>query len=62
MVFHGIDKITKDEVALKLEKEDNEEVKSIDHEVEILSFLTQIPGVPRFYWAGREQEYNVMVI
>ena len=54
VVFHGFDKISKEEIALKLEKEDNEEVKSIDHEVQILSFLTPIAGVPRFYWSGRE--------
>ena len=62
MVFHGFDKVTKDDVAIKLEKEDNDDVKSIDHEVEIITLLTPTLGVPRFYWAGREEEYNVMVI
>jgi serine/threonine protein kinase len=33
VVFLGMDKTTKDEVAIKLEKEDNEEVKSLEREV-----------------------------
>jgi len=35
-VFLGYDKTTREEVAIKLEKDDNEEVKSLDREVEIL--------------------------
>lgn len=33
VVFLGYDKNSKEEVAIKLEKEDNEEVKSLDREV-----------------------------
>lgn len=33
VVFLGLDKIGKEEVAIKVEKEDNEEVKSLEREV-----------------------------
>lgn len=37
VVFIGVDKNTKEEVAIKLEKEDNEEVKSLEREVQVLN-------------------------
>jgi casein kinase 1/casein kinase 1 alpha len=37
VVFLGYDKVTKEEVAIKVEKEENEDVKSLDREVLVLS-------------------------
>jgi len=62
VVFLGIDKNTKEEIAIKLEKEDNEEVKSLEREVEILTVLYGVVGIPKMHWSGEEQDYNVLII
>lgn len=54
MVYLAFDKITKEEVAVKLEKEENEEVGTLEREVEILERLEAIVGVPRLFWHGFE--------
>ena len=52
VVYFGVDLQSKEEVAIKLEKEDQEEIKSLDREVSILKTLEGVAGVPKFYWQG----------
>jgi serine/threonine protein kinase len=61
-VYLAFDKTTKEEVAVKLEKEENEDVCTLEREVQVLKQLGTIEGVPKFYWSGFEQDYNVLVI
>lgn len=62
MVYLAFDKYTKEEVAVKLEKEENEDVCTLDREISILKRLAGVDGVPKLFWSGFEQDYNVMVI
>lgn len=52
VVLLGYDKDTKQEVAIKIEKEENEEVKSLEREVEVLHRLSGCDGTPKLYWSG----------
>jgi predicted Ser/Thr protein kinase len=54
VVFLGYDRVSKEQVAIKVEKEENEDVKSLDREVAILNRLKGTNGVPKIYWAGEE--------
>ncbi|KAM3142362.1 hypothetical protein pb186bvf_005519 [Paramecium bursaria] len=62
VVFLGLDLQTQQEVAIKIEKEENEDIRSLEREVAILKKLDGQDGFPRFYWSGEEQGYNVLVI
>ncbi|CAD8150639.1 unnamed protein product [Paramecium pentaurelia] len=62
VVFLVFDKQTNQEHALKLEKEDNEEMRSLEREVEILKQLNEAEGTPKLIWFGTEDEFNLMVI
>ncbi|KAL4502231.1 hypothetical protein ABPG72_000466 [Tetrahymena utriculariae] len=62
VVFIGMDKNTKEFVAIKLEKEDNEDIRSLDREVQILTRLQGLSNVPKLYWSGQENNYNIMVL
>ncbi|CAD8174043.1 unnamed protein product [Paramecium octaurelia] len=62
VVFLGQDIISKQEVAIKVEKEENEEVKSLEREVQILKILDGLEGFPRYYWSGEDLGYNILVI
>lgn len=57
-----MDKNTKELVAIKLEKEDNEDIRSLDREVQNLNKLVGVPNVPKLLWSGQENNYNIMVI
>lgn len=46
----GVDKETRQEVAIKIEKEENEEVRSLEREVEVLNRLIDCEGAPKLYW------------
>ncbi|CAD8053830.1 unnamed protein product [Paramecium primaurelia] len=59
VVYLAIHKVTREEVAVKLEKEDQE---TLDREVYLLTKLQGIQGITKLYWFGNEQNYNVMVI
>lgn len=48
----GYDKDTNLQVAIKIEKEENEEVKSLEREVQILERLANTEGIPKLYWHG----------
>ncbi|CAD8205423.1 unnamed protein product [Paramecium octaurelia] len=62
IVYLAFDKHTREEVAVKVEKEENEDASSLDREITILNRLVGVPGVPKLYWSGFEQDYNVIVI
>ncbi|CAD8049712.1 unnamed protein product [Paramecium sonneborni] len=59
VVYLAIHKITREEVAVKLEKGEQE---TLDREVYLLTKLQGIQGITKIYWFGSEQNYNVMVI
>lgn len=52
MVLLGHDKVKNVNVAIKIEKEENEEVRSLEREVQILTHLNGTDGVPTLYWHG----------
>ncbi|CAD8135853.1 unnamed protein product [Paramecium octaurelia] len=62
IVFLGIDQKNGNQVAIKVEKPENEHLHSLDKEVEILSRLTNIKGVPQILYYGWEDSYNVIVM
>ena len=62
MVFLGYDQVGKEDVAIKVEKEENEEVKSLEREVAVLSRLKGTDGIPKLHWFGEEQDYNIVVV
>ncbi|CAD8153908.1 unnamed protein product [Paramecium pentaurelia] len=62
VVFLGQDIISKQDVAIKVEKEENEEVKSLDREVQIIKILDGVEGFPKYYWSGEDLGYNILVI
>ncbi|CAK71630.1 unnamed protein product (macronuclear) [Paramecium tetraurelia] len=62
VVFLGVDLLTKQEVAIKVEKEENEEVRSLEREVQILKKLDGAEGFPKYFWSGEDQGYNILVI
>lgn len=61
VVYLAFDKVTKEELAIKLEKEDDD-VCTLEREVIILNRIDGVDGVPKLYWSGFEQDYNVMVL
>ncbi|CAD8076673.1 unnamed protein product [Paramecium sonneborni] len=62
VVFQGEDKKTGEQIALKIEKEESDEAKSLDRESQLLQRLQGIKGIPKLYWSGSEGPYNIMVI
>lgn len=62
VVYLAYDRTTNADCALKLEKEDNEEMRSLEREVEILKHLNEAEGTPKLIWYGSENEFNIMVI
>jgi serine/threonine protein kinase len=62
VVFLGHDKETNQDVAIKVEKEENEDVRSLEREVQVLKKLADCDGVPKYLWSGEEQDYNILVI
>lgn len=51
IVYLAFHKLTKEEVAVKLEKGEHE---TLDHEVILLTKLQGIVGVPKLHWFGFE--------
>ncbi|CAD8084168.1 unnamed protein product [Paramecium sonneborni] len=62
IVYQGLDQINKQEVAIKIEREENEEVKSLDREVLILKRMNGIETIPKLIWFGEEHGYNILVM
>ncbi|CAD8197067.1 unnamed protein product [Paramecium pentaurelia] len=62
IVYQGLDQINKQEVAIKIEKEENEEVRSLDREVQIFKRLGTLEGVPQLIWFGEENNDKILVM
>ncbi|CAD8077065.1 unnamed protein product [Paramecium sonneborni] len=62
IVMQGIDQKNGNQVAIKIERPENEHLHSLDKEVEILERLQNIQGVPQIYYYGWEDQYNVIVM
>ncbi|CAD8084386.1 unnamed protein product [Paramecium primaurelia] len=61
VVYQGQDINTRNFVAIKIDKE-NKEDSSLLREAEILRRLQPLQHIPKFYWAGKDQESYVLVI
>ncbi|CAD8170225.1 unnamed protein product [Paramecium pentaurelia] len=62
VVLLGHDKDKNIDVAIKIEKEENEDVRSLEREVQVLERLNGIEGVPQLYWHGEQDDYNIIVM
>ncbi|CAD8054814.1 unnamed protein product [Paramecium sonneborni] len=62
IVMQGIDQKNGNQVAIKIERPENEHLNSLDKEVEILERIQNIKGVPQLYYYGWEDDYNVIVM
>ncbi|CAK87070.1 unnamed protein product (macronuclear) [Paramecium tetraurelia] len=62
VVLFGHDKDKNIDVAIKIEKEENEDVRSLEREVQVLERLNGIEGVPKIYWHGEQDDFNVIVM
>lgn len=61
-VYSGINLQTKQEIAIKIEKIQNVEMKSVFREVQFLKRLEAIKGIPRIFWYGSIGHYDIMVL
>ncbi|KAF2815601.1 casein kinase-like protein I isoform epsilon [Mytilinidion resinicola] len=61
VVYEGIDVMTSQRVALKLEHIRSEHSESLQNEIDIYKKLAGSAGIPKLYWDGDECDYNVMV-
>jgi len=63
-VYMGINTKSKEEVAIKFEKceKDNSDGSTLLREAETLKDLQNIKGIPKLYYYGTEQNYNIMVM
>ncbi|CAK85305.1 unnamed protein product (macronuclear) [Paramecium tetraurelia] len=62
VVLLGRDKENNIDVAIKIEKEENQEVKSLEREVQVLQRLANTEGVPNLYWHGEQDDYNIIIL
>ncbi|CAD8143212.1 unnamed protein product [Paramecium octaurelia] len=62
IVMLGIDQKNGNQVAIKIERPENEHLRSLEREVEILSRLSNVKGVPQMFYYGWEDSYNVIVM
>ncbi|CAD8132542.1 unnamed protein product [Paramecium pentaurelia] len=62
IVMQGIDQKNGNQVAIKIERPENEHLRSLEREIEILSRLSNIKGVPQVFYYGWEDAYNVIVM
>ncbi|CAD8044331.1 unnamed protein product [Paramecium primaurelia] len=61
VVYICHDKVTRDYVAIKVEKE-NKNLMSLEREIQIIEELRGITGVPKLYWYGNEYNQNCMAM
>jgi serine/threonine protein kinase len=61
IVYHGIDIVSKHDVAIKLEVIDVEQAQ-VEHEYQVYKSLAGGIGIPAVHWFGTEQDYNVLVL
>ncbi len=62
IVYLAYDKYNREELAIKCEKESKQDAGTIDREVYLLKKLAGVPGIPKIYWYGFEQNYNVIAM
>lgn len=63
VVYLGKDLHNGENVAVKLELPENEEVQSFDREIEILKEIQNVPGVPKLYYSEmNKNSENIMII
>ncbi|CAD8203817.1 unnamed protein product [Paramecium octaurelia] len=62
VVLLGHDKEKNVDVAIKIEKEENEDVRSLEREVQVLEKLQGTDGVPKLFWHGQQDEFNVIIL
>ena len=60
-IFEGINMRTNEKVAIKIENTSNE-LKLLKHESNIYRILSNIDGVPKIKWYGKDETYYYMVI
>ena len=60
-VHHGINVVSKLDVAIKLEATDTE-YSHLEHEYQVYRNLAGGIGIPTVYWFGSECDHNVMVL
>ncbi|CAD8139848.1 unnamed protein product [Paramecium octaurelia] len=61
VVYICHDKVTREYVAMKVEKE-NKDLMSLEREIQIIEELRGIAGVPKLYWYGNEYNQNCMAM
>jgi casein kinase I homolog HRR25 len=61
VVFHGVDLISRQEVAIKLESIEAEHPQ-LKKEVEVYRRLAGGLGIPSVCWFGKECNYNALVL
>ncbi|CAK83199.1 unnamed protein product (macronuclear) [Paramecium tetraurelia] len=60
--MQGYDQRNGKMVAIKIERPENEHLHSLDREVEILSRLQNIKGIPKLLYYGTQENYNTIVM
>ncbi|CAD8056089.1 unnamed protein product [Paramecium sonneborni] len=61
VVYICQDKVSRDYVAIKVEKE-NSNMMSLEREIQIIEELRGIQGIPKLYWYGNEYNSNCMAM
>ncbi|CAD8047021.1 unnamed protein product [Paramecium sonneborni] len=61
-VMLGFDQKTGQQVAIKIEKPENEHMRSLEKEIEIIKRLEGVQGVPKMLYFGKQDEFNVLVL
>ncbi|CAD8047005.1 unnamed protein product [Paramecium sonneborni] len=62
VVYQGFDLRSTENVAIKVEKQEIDDLFSLDREIQILRNLQGVAQIPKLLWAGKDQGNNVMVI
>ena len=62
IVYSGLNVSSNEEIAIKIEKVENEEMKSVFREIQFLKRLESVNGIPRVYWSGSHGKYDIMVL
>ena len=63
VVYSGLNLKTQEQLALKLEKNNNsDEIVSVLREATLLEKLQGLRGIPKYYWAGTKGTYDCMVL
>ncbi|CAD8137898.1 unnamed protein product [Paramecium pentaurelia] len=61
-VMLGFDQKTGQQVAIKIEKPENEHIRSLEKEVDIIRKLEGVQGVPQMLYFGKQDDFNVLVL